>query len=196
MSSHQLWPWLLAVYRGWLNYPAISGWDYTGPYIGMRFHRYETILLSYIPFLPYNIMEVKNGCISNRIATFQIQANFQLNHDYGRKSRGWNFLTQQFCFRGWFPANEVIKGCPGICSPIRMNYQKWWKCQGMTWKSLLKVDPVTRILLESDLSSDLLTLVICRGCLDAILPSSIEFISHSRLPESKWLRTMVSKSPK
>ena len=36
--------------------------------------------------LPPIIMEVKNGCISNRIVTFQIVCHFPLNHDYGRKS--------------------------------------------------------------------------------------------------------------
>ena len=36
---------------------------------------------------PAIIMEVKNGCISNRIVNFQIVRNVPLNHDYGRKSR-------------------------------------------------------------------------------------------------------------
>ena len=34
----------------------------------------------------HNHGSVKNGCISNRIVTFQIVRHFPLNHDYSKKS--------------------------------------------------------------------------------------------------------------
>ena len=39
---------------------------------------------------------VKNGCISNRIATFQILPHFPLDHNYGRKNKNFTFLANNF----------------------------------------------------------------------------------------------------
>ncbi len=58
--------------------------------------------------LPPIIMEIKNGCISNRIVPFQIVRHFPLNHDYGRKSKSVLARSSKSCKfskfheRDWF----------------------------------------------------------------------------------------------
>ena len=42
------------------------------------------------------IMEVNNGCISDRIVTFQTARPFALNHDYGRKGNS-EFTPENSC---------------------------------------------------------------------------------------------------
>ncbi len=53
--------------------------------------------------LPPTIIEVKNGCISNRIVTFQIVRHFSTEPmDYGRKSMGLKVPTTSYIWANYY----------------------------------------------------------------------------------------------
>ena len=104
------------------------------------------------------IMEVKNGCISNRMVTFQIVCHFPLNHDYGRRSSAsqrfsctWN--PNDPCFSWslglllegstWFnPRNKghsqvpgmqmFVRSNPGGFSAVKSSHPMSWESKGPT----------------------------------------------------------------
>ena len=60
--------------------------------------------------LPPIIMELENGCISNRIVTFQMSSHFALNHDDGRKSSSLVYCDPDFFLKALVSMGFCMSG--------------------------------------------------------------------------------------